>query len=44
MPFLDALSGIRDFEDVVSVQERKMEERGRFGGGCYGGKFGKEGV
>ena len=29
---IDALSGIREFEDVVSVQERKREERGGFDG------------
>ncbi|MCQ1535569.1 phosphoribosyl-ATP pyrophosphohydrolase [Methanosarcina sp. KYL-1] len=29
---IDALSGIRGFEDVLRVQERKREERGGFSG------------
>ncbi|WP_052723179.1 hypothetical protein [Methanosarcina sp. WH1] len=29
---IDTFSGIRGFEDVLSVQERKREERGGFGG------------
>lgn len=29
---IDALSGIRGFEGVESMQERKREEKGGFGG------------
>jgi hypothetical protein len=29
---INALFGIREFEDVLRMQERKREERGRFGG------------